>query len=84
MMPTLQAVRKAQELGLDLILIAPAAQPPVAKAVDYCRWRYEQKKRHHGAKKKQHVIQVKECGAVSISRQLCCVPACVSDSRARR
>jgi translation initiation factor IF-3 len=59
-MPTLAAVRKAQELGLDLILIAPTAEPPVAKAMDYGQWRYEQKKKQHDAKKKQHVIQVKE------------------------
>src|SRR5271169_4231954 len=59
-MPTLQAVRKAQELGLDLILIAPTAEPPVAKAMDYGQWQYEQKKKQHEAKKKQHVIQVKE------------------------
>ena len=59
-MPTLQAVRRAQELGLDLILIAPTAEPPVAKAMDYGQWRYEQKKKQHDAKKKQHVIQVKE------------------------
>src|SRR3984893_10557899 len=59
-MPTLQAVRKAQELGLDLILIAPTAEPPVAKAMDYGQWQYEQKKKQHDAKKKQHVIQVKE------------------------
>jgi translation initiation factor IF-3 len=59
-MQTLAAVRKAQELGLDLILIAPTAEPPVAKAMDYGQWRYEQKKKQHDAKKKQHVIQVKE------------------------
>jgi translation initiation factor IF-3 len=59
-MPTLAAVRKAQDMGLDLILIAPTAEPPVAKAMDYGQWRYEQKKKQHDAKKKQHVIQVKE------------------------
>jgi translation initiation factor IF-3 len=59
-MPTQQAVRRAQELGLDLILIAPTAEPPVAKAMDYGQWQYEQKKKQHEAKKKQHVIQVKE------------------------
>src|ERR1035438_857784 len=52
-MPTLAAVRKAQEMGLDLILIAPTAEPPVAKAMDYGQWQYEHKK-------KQHIIQVKE------------------------
>jgi translation initiation factor IF-3 len=59
-MPTQEAIRKAQELGLDLILIAPTADPPVAKAMDYGQWQYEQKKKQHEAKKKQHVIQVKE------------------------
>src|ERR1039457_5856854 len=59
-MPTLQAVHKARELGLDLILIAPTAEPPVAKAMDYGQWQYENKKKQHEDKKKQHVIQVKE------------------------
>ena len=59
-MPTPAAVRKAQDIGLDLILIAPTAEPPVAKAMDYGQWQYEQKKKQHEAKKKQHVIQVKE------------------------
>src|SRR5262245_64927283 len=59
-MATLAAVRKAQEMGLDLILIAPTADPPVAKAMDYGQWQYENKKKQHEAKKKQHVIQVKE------------------------
>ncbi len=59
-MPTPAAVRRAQELGLDLILIAPTAEPPVAKAMDYGQWQYENKKKQQEAKKKQHVIQVKE------------------------
>src|ERR1700683_2520835 len=59
-MPTLAAVRKAQEMGLDLILIAPTAEPPVAKAMDYGQWQYENKKKQHEAKRKQHIIQVKE------------------------
>ena len=59
-MATPLAVRKAQELGLDLILIAPTAEPPVAKAMDYGQWQYENKKKQHDAKRKQHVIQVKE------------------------
>src|SRR5712691_8351317 len=53
-MPTAAALRKAQEMGLDLVLIAPTAVPPVAKAIDYGHYQYEQKK------KKQHVVQVKE------------------------
>ena len=59
-MPTPAAVRKAQDMGLDLILIAPTAEPPVAKAMDYGQWQYENKKKQHEAKRKQHVIQVKE------------------------
>lgn len=59
-MPTQNAIRRAQDMGLDLILIAPTAVPPVAKAMDYGQWQYEQKKKQHEAKKKQHVIQVKE------------------------
>ncbi len=59
-MQTPAAVRKAQDMGLDLILIAPTAEPPVAKAMDFGQWQYEQKKKQHETKKKQHVIQVKE------------------------
>src|ERR1700758_2142034 len=59
-LPTPQAIRKAQDMGLDLILIAPTAEPPVAKAMDYGQWQYENKKKQHEAKRKQHIIQVKE------------------------
>jgi len=59
-LPTNVAVRKAQDMGLDLILIAPTAEPPVAKAMDYGQWQYENKKKQHEAKRKQHIIQVKE------------------------
>lgn len=59
-MPTQDAIRRARELSLDLILIAPTAEPPVAKAMDYGQWQYENKKKQHDARKKQHVIQVKE------------------------
>jgi translation initiation factor IF-3 len=59
-MPTSAALRKAQELGLDLVIVSPTAVPPVAKAVDYGHYQYEQKKKQHEAKKKQHVVQVKE------------------------
>src|SRR3989441_11115289 len=59
-MTTQAALRKAQDMGLDLVLIAPTAVPPVAKAVDFGHYQYEQKKKQHEAKKKQHVVQVKE------------------------
>jgi translation initiation factor IF-3 len=59
-MPTNEAIKRAQELGLDLILVSPTAEPPVAKAMDWGQWQYENKKKQHDARKKQHVIQVKE------------------------
>ncbi len=59
-MSTSEAISRAKDLGLDLILVAPTAQPPVAKAMDYGQWQYEEKKKKQEAKKKQHVIQVKE------------------------
>src|ERR1039458_1495650 len=59
-MATHDAIRRAQELGLDLIVVSPTAEPPVAKAMDYGQWQYEVKKKQQEAKKKQHVIQVKE------------------------
>lgn len=59
-MPTHHAIRKAQDMGLDLILVAPTARPPVAKAMDYGQHQYELKKKQNEAKKKQHIIQVKE------------------------
>ena len=59
-LPTQDAIRRAKELGLDLILVSPTAVPPVAKAMDYGQWQYENKKKQNEAKKKQHVIQVKE------------------------
>jgi hypothetical protein len=59
-LPTLVAVRKAKDLGLDLIVVSPTAEPPVAKAMDYGQWQYENKKKQHEAKRKQHIILVKE------------------------
>src|SRR3989442_15149757 len=59
-MPTAAALRKAQEMGLDLVVVSPTAVPPVAKAVDYGHYQYELKKKQHEAKKKQHVVQEKE------------------------
>jgi len=44
-MPTPAAVRRAQGLGLDLILIAPTAEPPIAKAMDYDQWQQENRKK---------------------------------------
>ncbi len=59
-LPTNDAIRRAKDMGLDLIVVSPTAVPPVAKAMDYGQWQYENKKKQNEAKKKQHVIQVKE------------------------
>jgi translation initiation factor IF-3 len=59
-MPTPAAVRKAQDMGLDLVIVSATADPPVAKAVDFGQHQYELKKKQHEAKRKQHIIQVKE------------------------
>ena len=50
----------ADEAELDLIKISPKAKPPVCKIMDYGKFRYEQQKREKEAKKKQHIVEVKE------------------------
>jgi translation initiation factor IF-3 len=54
------AQQMADNRKLDLVLISPNAKPPVAKIMDYGKYRYEQQKREKEARKKQKVIQVKE------------------------
>lgn len=54
------ALKKAQELGLDLIEIAPQAKPPVCKIIDFGKFQYEQQKKEKIQKKKQHVTVLKE------------------------
>ncbi|MDX2032401.1 MAG: translation initiation factor IF-3 [Blastocatellia bacterium] len=54
------ALRTARERGYDLVEVAPQAQPPVCRIIDFGKYQYEQKKRAHEAKKKQVVIEVKE------------------------
>ena len=50
----------AYDKGLDLVLIAPTAQPPVCRAMDYGKYRYELDKKEKEAKKKQQIVEVKE------------------------
>ena len=57
---TSQALAIADEAGLDLVLIAPDATPPVAKIMDYSKFKYQQEKKKKEAKKNQKVIVVKE------------------------
>ncbi len=58
--PTLEAIRKAEQVGLDLVEIVPGAEPPVCKIMDYGKYRYEAQKKAHEARKKQKVVQIKE------------------------
>jgi translation initiation factor IF-3 len=57
---TQQALRLAEEQGLDLIEIAPNAAPPVCKIMDLGKYKYQISKRTKEAKKKQHMVKVKE------------------------
>lgn len=59
-MTKLDAINYARSKGLDLILVAPNAQPPVAKVLDYGKYKYELSKKEQKAKKHQKVIEVKE------------------------
>ncbi|MGB1226332.1 MAG: translation initiation factor IF-3 [Poseidonibacter sp.] len=57
---TRDAQQTADDLGLDLVLIAPDAKPPVAKIMDYGKFKYQQEKKKKEARKNQKVIVVKE------------------------
>jgi len=55
-----EARNMAEERGYDLVEVAPNADPPVCRLLDYGKYLYEQKKKEKEAKKKQHTIEVKE------------------------
>ena len=59
-MPVKEAMKLAQEAELDLVKIAPKAQPPVCKIIHYGKYRYELARKEKEAKKKQKIIDVKE------------------------
>jgi translation initiation factor IF-3 len=58
--PLKEALQIAEQYNLDLVNVAPAANPPVCRIMDYGKYRYEQSKREKEARKKQKVIVVKE------------------------
>ncbi len=58
--PTREALRMAEEVGLDLVEISPNADPPVCKLLDFGKWKYQEEKKKNAARKKQKVIEVKE------------------------
>ncbi len=59
-LPKDEAIRAAEARGLDLVVVAATASPPVCKIMDYGKYKYEIAKKAAAAKKKQKVIQVKE------------------------
>ena len=60
MVATSKALLMAEDKGLDLILVSPNQEPPVAKILDYGKYKYEMEKRAKEAKKKQHTVEIKE------------------------
>ena len=54
------ALRAAAERNLDLVEVAPTARPPVCRIMDFGRFKYEQSKRDREARKKQHIVSIKE------------------------
>jgi len=57
---THDAIRKAEDFGLDLVEVQPNADPPVCKILDYGKFKYQAQKRANEARKKQKIIEVKE------------------------
>ncbi len=58
--PLREALEKAEEKNLDLVLVAPNANPPVCKMMNYGKYKFEQAKKEKEAKKKQKVLEIKE------------------------
>ncbi|HAI87796.1 MAG TPA: translation initiation factor IF-3 [Firmicutes bacterium] len=54
------ALRAAAERNLDLVEVAPTARPPVCRIMDFGRYKYEQSKRDREARKRQHIVSIKE------------------------
>lgn len=55
-----QAMKIAEESNMDLVLVSPNAQPPVARIMDYGKYRFEQQKRERESRKNQKVVTIKE------------------------
>ncbi|MFC6293902.1 translation initiation factor IF-3 [Lactiplantibacillus daoliensis] len=55
-----EAMQIAEDASLDLVLVAPKAKPPVARIMDYGKYRFEQQKKQREARKKQKVVSIKE------------------------
>jgi len=59
-MPIQQALKQAQQLGLDLVEIAPEANPPVCKIIDFSKFKYQQEKKEKELRKSKRVTEMKE------------------------
>jgi translation initiation factor IF-3 len=57
---TLEALRQAQEAGLDLVEVSPDADPPVAKILDFGKYKFQEQKKQAEARKKQKIVEIKE------------------------
>lgn len=58
--PRIEALKEAEKRGLDLVLVAPNAKPPVCRIMDYSKYRYEKQRKAREAKKNQKVVELKE------------------------
>jgi translation initiation factor IF-3 len=58
--PTLEALKMAQDQGIDLVEVAPQAKPPVCKILDYGKFKFEQEKNARESRKKQKLLKLKE------------------------
>lgn len=59
-LPTFQAIKKAEEYGLDLVEVSPTAKPPVCRVMDFGKFKYEQAKKQHSVRLHQRSMQLKE------------------------
>jgi translation initiation factor IF-3 len=59
-LPIEKALETAEQLGLDLVEVAPMARPPVCRIMDYGKFKYEEQRKAREARKKQHQVQIKE------------------------
>jgi len=59
-MPPSEALKVAQDSGLDLVEVAPNADPPVCRVMDYGKYKYQQQKKQQEARRKQTTVQIKE------------------------
>lgn len=59
-LPIERAMEIAEEMGLDLVEVAPMARPPVCRIMDYGKFKYEEQRQQREARKRQHHVQIKE------------------------